>query len=231
VKDEIYSRRQRIAGQRVITLGTWSDSEANAQQWKRDYGQNWSAGESVSRTGYRGEETRSRGTDAGRSQRRGESGGVTHTRSSGEHEAVLADHEDFVADHEDFVELSSRTYSTFEEDANVWARDIRNLPTGHAFLRLVDSLDLHEVSVKRSPPGHLSWDTEQLALELPELLDDVDRLVQEKFQSDFFVDPSVIDAETHRRLEALDQSPSLPLVVPRNRHSTIAENTGSNPFF
>jgi hypothetical protein len=117
VKDEIYSRRQRIAGQRVITLGTWSDSEANAQQWKRDYGQNWSAGESVSRTGYRGEETRSRGTDAGRSQRRGESGGVTRTRSSGEHEAV-------VADHEDFVELSSRTYSTFEEDANVWARDI-----------------------------------------------------------------------------------------------------------
>jgi len=124
VKDEIYSRRQRIAGQRVITPGTWSESEANAQQWKRDYGQNWSAGESVSRTGYRGDETRARGKDSGRSERRGESGGVTHTRSSGEHEAVLADHEDFVADHEDFVELSSRTYSTFEEDANVWARDI-----------------------------------------------------------------------------------------------------------
>jgi len=54
------------------------------------------------------------------------------------------------------VELSSRTYSTFEEDANVWARDIRNLPTGHAFLRLVDSPALYEVAVKRSAPGHLS---------------------------------------------------------------------------
>lgn len=91
IKDEIWSRRQRVKGQRVIELTSWSKADAQSEQWKRDYGENWSSNEGV-----------------------------------------------------------SRSYFSFEEDANVWAREIRNRPTGSAFLRLVDVPKLYDVDVKRS---------------------------------------------------------------------------------
>ena len=122
------------------------------------------------------------------------------------------------------MELSSRTYFTFEEDKNVWAREIRNRPTGAAFLRLVDQPQLFDVDVKRSAPGHLAWDMQMLARELPEVLDDVDRLVEENFQSDIFVSPAVIDAETQERLQrvlqqtiTVDARPQLPQDAPNSQ--------------
>jgi hypothetical protein len=222
IKDELWSHRQRIGEQRIIKLHSWSDSEANARQWKRDYGQDWSTNESKSRAGH-GDEIVTKGSSSGRSDRRGEGGGVTRTHSSGESETV-------VTDHEDFIELSSRTYSTFEEDANEWARDIRNLPTGHAFLRLVDSPNLHEVDIKRSAPGHLSWDVEQLMVDLPEALDDVDRLVEQNFQSDVFVNPSVIDAETRDRLELIGKYELPAGAVSEATKKTVDRLTEDNPF-
>jgi hypothetical protein len=199
VKDEIWSRRQRIARQRVIELTSWSDAEAHAQQWKRDYGDNWSSNEGVSRKGYHADdETKSRGSDRGHSERRGEGGGTTRTHTTGGHQTV-------VADHQDFDELSSRTYFSFEEDANVWAREIRNRPTGTAFLRLVDHPQLFDVDVKRSAPGYLAWDVAKIARELPEAIDDVNRLIEENFRSDVFASPSVIEAETEERLRSVIQ--------------------------
>ena len=200
VKDEVWSRRQRIKGQRVIELSSWSDAQAQSEQWKRDYGENWSTNRGVSRKGYSyDDETKSQGSDSGHSERRGEGGGTTRTRTTGGHQTL-------VADHEDFDELSSRSYFSFEEDANVWAREIRNRPTGSAFLRLVDDPKLYDVDVKRSAPGHLAWDMERLVRDLPEVLDDVDRLVEENFRSELFVSPSVIEAETQERLEAVLQA-------------------------
>jgi hypothetical protein len=197
VKDEIWSQRQRIKGQRIIELTSWSDAQAQSEQWKRDYGSNWSAHDSITRReGTYGRDVRATGKDAGHSERRGEGGGITSTRTSGGHQTV-------VADHEDFVELSNRTYFTFEEDKNVWAREIRNRPTGSAFLRLVDDPKLYDVDVKRSAPGYLAWDTEKIAGELPDVLEDVDRMVEENFRSEIFVSPAVIEAETRERLDAV----------------------------
>jgi hypothetical protein len=199
VKEEIWSRRQRVKGQRVVELSSWSDAEAQSEQWKRDYGENWSTNEGVSRTGYRSDhETKSRGSDSGHSERRGEGGGTTRTRTTGAHQTL-------VAEHEDFDELSNRSYFSFEEDVNVWAREIRNRPTGSAFLRLVDDPKLYDVDVKRSAPLYLAWDTKRLARDMKEVLDDVDRLVEENFRSELFVSPSVIEAETQQRLEAVLQ--------------------------
>jgi hypothetical protein len=44
---------------------------------------------------------------------------------------------------------------------------------------------------------------ETLTRELPEVLDDMDRLVEENFASDLFVSPETIDRETHERLQAV----------------------------
>jgi TraM recognition site of TraD and TraG len=196
IKDEMYSQKQRIAGNRIIELSSWSDSEAKASQWKKDYGRDWSSNKSTSQTGSNGDETKSKGTGEGRKESYGESGGVTNTSSRGKSQTVITDHEDF-------VELSSRTYSTFEEDCREWARDIRNLKTGHAFLRLVDSPELHHVAIKKSTPGFLNWDMEQIVREFPEALEDVDRLVEENFKSEVFVPPAVIDSEIKKRVEMI----------------------------
>ncbi len=196
IKDELYSRKQRIAGNRIIELSSWSESEAKARQWKKDFGRDWSSNSSKSQTGSRGEETKSQGTGESRKESHGESGGVTSTSSHGRSQTVITDHEDF-------MELSNRTYSTFEEDCREWARDIRNLKTGHAFLRLVDSPELHHVAIKKSTPGFLNWDMEQIVREFPEALEDVDRLIEENFKSDVFVPPAVIDRETQRRVEMI----------------------------
>lgn len=198
IKEELYSRRQRVTGHRMVELSSWSDAEARSEQWKRDYGQNWSNNEGVSRKGLVEDPTKSRGSDRGHSERHGEGGGQTSTRTRGAHQTL-------VPEHQDYDELSSRTFFTFEEDKNVWAREIRNRPTGSAFLRLVDQPQLYDVDVKRSAPGHLAWDMQMLARELPEVLDDVDRLIEENFRSDIFVSPNVIDAETHARLERVLQ--------------------------
>ncbi len=224
IKDELYSQKQRVSGNRIVTLGSWSDSQANAQQWKQDYGREWSDSAGKSRTGISGPETRTTGEGSGRSERRGESGGVTRTVSTGQSESV-------VTDHEDFVELSNRTYSTFEEDAHEWGRDIRNLPTGCAWLRLVDLPQLQEVAVKRSAPGYLSWDMEQLVQHLPEVLDDMDRLVEKNYEAEAFVAPSVIDAETKRRLDKVLGQTAGSVQVVSGTVKTKAEASPSNDPF
>ena len=44
IKDEIYSRRQLVFGQRIVELFSWSRADADSRQWKKDYGTNWSNG-------------------------------------------------------------------------------------------------------------------------------------------------------------------------------------------
>lgn len=195
VKDELYSRRQLVTGHRTVELSSWSQAQAASEQWRRDYGTSWSASDSVARRHNEfGQEIHSSGKASGASDRHGQAGGTTDTTTQGTHESL-------VPEYEQFLELSNRTYFTFEEQRNLWAQEVRNLPTGVALMRLVNDPKLYEVNVKRSVPGHLAWDIETLAAELPEVLEDMDRLVEQNFQSEPFVSPQVIDQETERRLQ------------------------------
>ncbi len=197
VKDEVYSRRQLVTGHRTVELASWSNAQALSDQWKRDYGSSWSTRESTARrSGELGSEVHSDGKDSSFSDRHGEGGGTTKTSTEGTHESL-------VPEYEQFMELSSRTYMSFDEQRSLWAQKVRNLPTGVALTRLVDDANLYEVDVKRSAPAHLLWDTETLAQQFPEALDDVDRLVEKNFASDLFVSPEVIDRETRERIEAV----------------------------
>jgi len=237
IKDELYSRRQRIARHEIVELAGWSHADQQAQQWMESYGQNWGRKDSQVRTlgSYRlpvvGE-----GTSYGHSENRGDGGsaGSSDTTSRTQH---------FLPVHEDFTELVNRTYTTFEEDRRVWGRDIRRLPRGHAFVRLVDNPEIHQVAVKRSAPGHLSWSMRELAEDFPEVLEDVQRLIEQNFQSEFFVSPQAIEIETQQRLQnivspvasipAIGASPpAAALTVPeKNQRRTATSATQEeNPF-
>lgn len=195
IKDELFSRRQLVTGHRTVELSSQSQAQAFSEQWKRDYGSNWSANESVARQANEFDrEVNSRGKGFGTSERHGQGGGNTNTTTFGTHESL-------VPEYEQFLELSNRTYFTFEEQRNLWAQAVRNLPTGAGLMRLVNDPKLYEVNVRRSAPGYLGWDIETLASEMPEVLEDMDRLIEQNFQSDLFVSPEVIDRETQKRLQ------------------------------
>ena len=123
-------------------------------------------------------------------------------------------HQQLVPIHEDFVELMNRTYVTFEEDKQVWARDLRRLPRGRALVRLVDEPRLFDVAVKRSAPGHLAFNSKTLAEEFPDVIEEVHALIERNFQSDLFSTPEAIDAESSARLARILQGNCVPSVIP-----------------
>jgi hypothetical protein len=191
IKDEWYSQRQRLTGHRIAELGSWSSSQSDAENWNRTYGQNWSHSDRKVMGVIR-----STGDTQGRNTGHGEGGSRTSGSTSGTHQTL-------VPVHEDYLELASRTYATFDEDVRVWARDIRNLSRGRAFVRLVDDPLLYDVDIKRSAPGYLAFDTATLREEMPEVLDEVDQMIDRNFQSSLFASPKQIETEMQERLHRL----------------------------
>lgn len=198
IKDELYSRRQMQKGHRMIELASWSESEAQADSWQKTYGQNW--GEQKRKThdafDYWKNATVSEGDNRGGSMQEGSGGSRTRGSTSGRHQQL-------VPEFEQFVELTMRSYFTFEEMKNMWARDIRNRRTGDAFLRLTDDPTIHDVRVQRSAPGHLEWNIDTLRRELPQALEDLNRFLEVNFRSDYFTSPQAIDEESRLRLQSI----------------------------
>ncbi len=210
IKDEWYSQRQRLVGHRIMELGSWSSSQSDADNWNKTFGQNWSQSDQRVAGVIRGEsETR------GRNDGRSDGGSRTTGTSSGSHEQL-------VPIHEDYLELAARTYQSFDETLRIWARDIRQLSRGRAFVRLVDDSRHYDVDVKRSAPGHLAWDAAKLRREMPEVFDDVERLIAKNFESGLFSSPQEIDAEQRTRLLRVTNRP---IVIP----STVVPTNVANP--
>jgi len=116
IKDEIYTRRQLVSEHKLVELSSWSDAEAHSQQWRRDYGHGWSQGQDYSYKPHDYDQ-RVHGSSHGTttSHRSGEAGGLTDTTTRGRHETL-------VPQHEEFLELSTRTYESFDEQRALWAQ-------------------------------------------------------------------------------------------------------------
>lgn len=195
IKEEIYSLRQIITGHHKETLHGSSEQQQHQDGWSDASSTN--TGDSEQRSGdpfwpnYRQKIVR--GTNKGNSDTRTRTGGSSASTAKSTHETL-------VPDHETFRELASRTFQAFDEQKSEWARDIRNLNTGRALLRLVNDRQLHLVDVKRSAPGFLQYDMHTIARKFPAALEAMDRLIDENFQSDFFVPASRVDAEADERI-------------------------------
>lgn len=196
IKDEVYSRRQRLIGHRIQELSSWSESDGSGSSWMENVGQGWQAGESIVH-GRRGEV---RSDSRGRSEQTSRGQGQNHS-----HASTHGTHEQLVPIHEEFLELANRSYFTFDEDKHVWARELRNAARGRAIVRLVDRPQLFDVDVQRSAPGHLSLDPARLQREFPELCEDVERLLERNFANECFLSPADVDRETQVRLQRLLQ--------------------------
>ncbi len=188
VKEDHYVRRQRMVGHRLVELGSWSEAAAEAESWSDQRSKNSSISERMT-ANFIPSETVTHGDSTGSTDGRSS----TRTRSEGKHESL-------VPVHEDYWELASRVYQTFDEDRHVWGRKIRQLTRGRAFVRLVDEMNLLDVDVKRSAPGYLGLDFETLRREFPEVLDDMQQLIERNFQSDLFTTAQAVEREIEERL-------------------------------
>lgn len=198
IKDEIYAHRQRQVGHRIVELESRSSARGQSDS------QGTSDGRRISDSrGYRehpGDHYTddlitygsSEGTDTGRQF----SSGSSFTETSGFHQTL-------VPVYEEYLELSNRSYVSFDEQRSEWARDIRRMATGQALLRLVDDLHLRSVNVKRSAPGFLKYDMQEIARLFPQRFEAVDRLIAENFRSEFFASANAVDVEFDRRLQDL----------------------------
>ena len=199
VKEEIWSRRQLANGQRKEILSSWSNAETHANQWSQTYGNTAGTSDGQSSKLLQMDPTYNRGSQRSKSENKSDGGSSSSQTSHGQHETL-------VTEYEEFRELSSRTYETFEEQKNLWARSIRNLRTGQALLRLVNDPRLYTVNVKRATSGFLNYDTQTIARQFPDAFERMDKMIEENFQSDFFVPAARVDAEATERLERVLQS-------------------------
>ncbi len=194
IKDEIHSLRQITTGHHRETLYGTSEQRQSKDSWTEASGRASGGSEQrmIDPVTHNAHVTKGRNTSNNKSQTRG--GGSAH--SSG-----YTSHEQLVPDLETFRELSSRTYQSFDEQKSEWASCIRNLRTGCALMRLVNDPKLYTVDIKRSAPGFLQYDMHTIARKFPRAVEDMDRLIEENFQSDFFVPASHVDAEAETRIE------------------------------
>jgi hypothetical protein len=200
IKDERYTRRQMVSGHRTVELASRSNADSSADSWNEQYGQNWSRNNSEVRSPHSIMPTKVEGSGRGGQESRARGGQASRTSTFGVHESL-------VPEYDTFLELANRTYQSFEEQRSVWARDVRNLRTGQAVLRLVDDPNVRLVDVKRSAPGYLRHDLAGIAQHFPELLDKAQALVEANFEEDMFVPAAVVDREIEERLERILNEP------------------------
>lgn len=138
------------------------------------------------------------------------------TESSGENWS-----ETLVPQYEEFMELSSRSYVSFDEQRTLWAQKIRNLETGTELMRVVNDPNIYEVDVKRSAPGFLSYDLQTIHKKFPQAIEAVQKLVEDNFRQEEFCSPREIDLESEERLRRVLQKP----IVERTHVSAKNEKT------
>jgi len=190
VKHELYTRRQLVTDHRIIDLASWSNAESYSDQWQKQYGEGWSRSDQYV-GGVRVSD--SRGTSGSQGSGHGES----HGRSS-----TVGGHQVMHPIYDEFMELSSKTFFTFADHLQDWAREVRKLRMGAAFYHSVEDDILSQIKVKESRPGPLRFDLEVIQRRFPQLLEAKEQLIENNFANrEFFVPPSIIEAERERRLQ------------------------------
>jgi TraM recognition site of TraD and TraG/Helicase HerA, central domain len=206
IKDQRYTKRQLVRGHRKIELNSRSDSSSSGESASEQYGESSSRNTGEVQPPYSVLPTKSKASARGENKSRGQSRESSHSSTLGTHESL-------VPEYENFEELASTTYRSFEEQRSIWARDVRNLRTGQALVRLVDDPRVRLVDVKRSATSYLRHDLASLARHFPELLEKTQALIEANFQRDIFLPAPVVDRQIEQRLGGLLNGPVVEPVI------------------
>lgn len=185
VKDQLENFRQKKVGQHKVLLRSVTTTETTSNATDKSKGSNKTTSKSSS-TSKDGE---------GGSDQSGDSEGETYgsstkeARSSGSSETFS---EALVDDLEDFYEVSSRTYSPFQEQLQVWAKRVRKLETGQMICKFKDDPKLY----------HVMGEMLQIE-ETPTLLKLKEELIERNFKQKYFVSREQAEADLDEMVENL----------------------------
>jgi hypothetical protein len=216
VKDDLYSTKQRLVGHKIVELESWSHSVGKSESGSSTSGSSSNQGHSRREDEYLNDcdnvVTKSNASAYSSSVQSGYSTSTTNTRGRSQ---------SLVPMYEEYQELSSRSYVSFQEQEALWAQKIRQLPVGHALLKVADWPVPREVRIQRSAPGFLQYDMQTIHRRFPRAVDDTHRLIEENFARGPFCTPEQIERESAERLERvlnghiiIPAQPALPSSVP-----------------
>ena len=214
IKDQIYQRKQQIVGHRI----EWLESEGvtkstgNATVDQSCVGFNQAT--SVSRSLEPEDDTvRGRNTSQGDGSSNNHTTGSTYSSSESRSNSRSQTR---VPIYENFKELSSQTYSSFDEQRLEWMKAVRQLKTGHCFGKFVDDDRLYNIRVKYEPVAETARAQAR-----------VDELVQRNYEQDFFISSAEADRQGElARLKLLEQPK---IIINTNNGLNDATNGISSP--
>jgi hypothetical protein len=222
IKDTLHSTRQRIAGYNKITLSSWGQSQGDAENWSKQFGDGWTRNQNTSARDGSSQKVRGEGDTRAKNQQEGKGRSRTNTSTHGQSEHL-------VPIHEEVQELASKTFYTGDEWDRMWGKQLRKLPTGAALVRLVNDPKLYKVLIERSAVGYLGWDAGEIRRKLPQVLERLDAFLDENFRSDLFSSPQAIDAEAQQRLDRVLR-PVITLQQPTTNASQEGGQTKKAPL-
>lgn len=200
LKEELFTYRQKKIGQHIEWLQSVGHTTTRSTASDTSVSTSTSSGRSESKP------------DSGESGSSTTSSNESESRGRSDKEAVSSGHsvswsQTLVDDWEEFYETSSKTYFTFTEQFQEWAKLIRKLKTGEMICEFKDDPELYLVR------GEMIE-----VIETSELLELKAKLLEENFQQEYFISrekaerdweelvenlrlgrtPKIIEGEAHR---------------------------------
>jgi hypothetical protein len=185
LKEELFSYRQKKIGQHIEWLKSTGQTTTRSSATDVSFGSNSSSGRSKSDPDSGEGGSSSTSTNEGTSQGRSNKEAV----SSGE---SISWSQTLVDDWEEFYETSSKTYFTFAEQFQEWAKLIRKLKTGEMVCEFKDDPELYLVK------GEMIE-----IIETPELLELKDKLLEENFKQHYFISREKAERDWEEMVENL----------------------------
>jgi len=187
LKEILYTRRQRIAGHQR----EWMEHVSHARNSSRSYGYQRSHNTARSFD----ESPRHPGDPLNRVE--ADAQGANDNHAEGMVEGT-GRNETLVPIHEDFLEVSRKTYFSFEEQRTEWAQKVRRRRTGEAFGKFRDDETLYDILVDHYPIP-----------ETPRLRESIEELKQLNFASDLFLSRARVEEEGEKLRESLLYEPPI----------------------
>jgi TraM recognition site of TraD and TraG len=219
IKEELYSLRQLQTGHEKVQLSSWARGLTESSQWQKTYGDARTETESEVRRDH-GLPTRTTGTSGTRNSGGGDGGGTAHSQTESTHEQLIATLETI-------RELSNRTFYSFEEQRELWAKRVRHLRTGQCVTRVVNDEAVRLVQVDQPKRGYLAYDSALLRRRFPRAIEAYEKLLDVNSSRDWFASPQAIDRETDERLRRVLAAP---VVIPAEPDAHAAPASAPSPF-
>lgn len=199
LKEELRTRRQRIAGHEKVTTHSSSYSESRNESETTQTGRGTASNQATAQRDNSQDLTRTDSQQRSENQSAGKTVGKAITEGS-------TTNESFLPIHEDFEEVSSRSYYSFDEQRTQWAQRVRQMRTGEALGKFRDDPKLYRLLIDR----HIVPETPASERAMEELL-------ERNFASEFFRSAAQVEQEEDRLRQSILGGAREPAKLPNNR--------------